>query len=266
MKVSHKNHYDKIGTFIMCYPCNFKLRKFSLIRINYKKMINQYNEFINLLINEGSKIQFLNCVYGPNQVFIRDVGFVIDDILFISKMTHKKRGKETKALKEYIKNKNIKTYKMKNFIEGGDVLIYNDYIFVGMSKRTSPKAADELQNYLLAIGKKYEVVKINFNKEKMLHLDCVFNILDDNHCIISSYVYDKDIIEQIIDNVYYIDNKTARELGTNIVNLGEKRIVVSHKKVKNILENKGFKVFYLNYSELIKAGGSLACTTLPIFR
>ena len=35
----------------------------------------------------------------------------------------------------------------------------------------------------------YEIIEINFNKEKMLHLDCVFNILGKNQCIISDYLY-----------------------------------------------------------------------------
>ncbi len=100
----------------------------------------------------------------------------------------------------------------------------------------------------------------------MMPFDCVFNILDDDDAIICDYVYDKYIIEGIIKNLYYIDKKTARKLGTNIISLGEKRIVTSNKKVEKILKRAGFKVFYLNYSEFIKAGGGFTCSTLPIFR
>lgn len=267
MNISHKNHYEEIGTFIMCYPSNFKLLHFSLLKkLNKNKMFKQYNDFINLLINQGSKVQFLEPIYGANQVFTRDVGFVIDDILFISKMANKNRAKETLALEEYIKDKHKKIYKMKNPIEGGDVLIYNDYIFVGMSNRTSMAGALELGNYLKSLNKIYTIIPINFNKDKMLHLDCVFNILDDNHAVISNYVYDKAIIQKIIKNLYYLDNKTTCELGTNFINLGKKRIVTSHKKVKKLLEKLGYKVFYLDYSEILKAGGGFACSTLPVFR
>lgn len=266
MKVSHKNHYEKIGTFILCYPYNLALTRFTLKKINYKKMLKQYTAFTNLLINEGAKLIFLNPIYGPNQVFTRDIGFAIEDILFICKLGNKKRKEEIKALKEYIKDKNIKYYEMHNEIEGGDVLIYKEYIFVGVSTRTSFKGIVELKKYLKKEGKKYNIIPIRFNKEKMLHLDCVFNILDDDDAIICDYVYDKYIIERIIKNLYYIDKKTARKLGTNIISLGEKRIVTSDKKVEKILKRAGFKVFYLNYSEIIKAGGGFTCSTLPIFR
>ncbi|AIY80276.1 amidinotransferase [Clostridium botulinum] len=266
MDISHKNHYEEIGTIIMCYPYSFKLKKLSFKWLNYKKMLKQYDDFVNLLINEGAKIQFLDPIYGSNQIFTRDVGFVIDNILFISKLANKKREKETLALKSYVKDNKITMYEMNNYIEGGDVIIYNEYVFIGMSSRTTLEAAKELQNYLNLSKKNYKVITIRFNKEKMLHLDCVFNILDDNHAIISDYVYDRKLIEDKIQNIYYIDNKTTRELGINIVTLGKKRIITSNKKVKKELEERGFNAFYLDYSEISKAGGSFGCSTLPVFR
>lgn len=123
MDISHKNHYEEIGTIIMCYPYSFKLKKLSFKWLNYKKMLKQYDDFVNLLINEGAKIQFLDPIYGSNQIFTRDVGFVIDNILFISKLANKKREKETLALKSYVKDNKITMYEMNNYIEGGDVII-----------------------------------------------------------------------------------------------------------------------------------------------
>lgn len=94
MDISHKNHYEEIGTIIMCYPYSFKLKKLSFKWLNHKKMLKQYDDFVNLLINEGAKIQFLDPIYGSNQIFTRDVGFVIDNILFISKLANKKEKRK----------------------------------------------------------------------------------------------------------------------------------------------------------------------------
>ena len=57
-------------------------------------MLKQYTAFTNLLINEGAKLIFLNPIYGPNQVFTRDIGFAIEDILFICKLEIKKEKKK----------------------------------------------------------------------------------------------------------------------------------------------------------------------------
>lgn len=263
MEISNNKGYGKLKTAIMCYPCNFKVN--GNVQINYHLMYEQYNEFINLISREGVKVQFLEPIYGENQVFTRDVGFVIGDRLFISKISNKERIQETKALEKYIKNYNLKVCKMKNNIEGGDVIVYENYIFIGLSKRTTLEAIKELKEYINEYNMGYEIVEINFNKEKMLHLDCVFNILGKDQCIISNYLYDKEKIKKRIKTCYNIDQNTSEELGTNILSLGEMRIVTSNKTVFNILKNADFKVFYLDYSEILKAGGGFTCSTLYFY-
>ena len=93
---------ENLKTVIVCYPCNFKVK--GKVQINYPLMYEQYNNFINLISGEGVKVQLLEPIYGENQVFTRDVGFVIGDRLFISNMSNKERIEETKALEKYIKN------------------------------------------------------------------------------------------------------------------------------------------------------------------
>jgi N-dimethylarginine dimethylaminohydrolase len=153
---------------------------------------------------------------------------------------------------------------MKNHIEGGDVLVHDGHIFIGLSSRTQREGIKELEDELHKNGKKQKIIPIKFDS-KMLHLDCVLNILDKDDCIICDYIYDKKAIKEIVKNCYNIDKKTADELGTNLICLGDKRVLSTHKKVCNMLNEKGFKAKYVDYSEIIKGGGSLTCTTLPIF-
>ncbi|WP_297521020.1 dimethylarginine dimethylaminohydrolase family protein [uncultured Clostridium sp.] len=263
MKISHKNKYDKLQTLLMCYPVNYDVTKKT---VNFNLMFQQYNNFINLLTKEGVDLYFLDPIYGVNQVYTRDIAFVIDDILFISKMTNEARQEEHKSIEEYIKDKDLHSYKMKNNIEGGDVIVYNQYVLVGMSKRTSLKAVEELQEYLNKSGKEYKVIQIKFDCDVMLHLDCVLNIINKDSCIASNFIYDKDKIENIFKNYYYIDNRTSLELGTNIICLGKNKVISGNKQVCKLLEDKGVTTFYINYSEIIKGGGAFTCTTLPIYR
>lgn len=251
-----------IDETIMCYPARYDVKD---KKIDFQLMFNQYNNFINFLIDEGVKIHFVDPIYGTSQVYTRDIAFIIEDIMFKCKLARGDRESESNEIDKYIKNNNIRYYTMQNHIEGGDVIVYNDKIFIGLSTRTSLEATIELDEVLKNMGKYYEIIPINFNKEVMLHLDCVFNVLNDESCVISEYVYDNYKIESIFKNVYYLDKETSVELGTNIICVKNKKILSSNKRVTKMLNNNGIKAIYIDYSEFVKGGGSFRCTTLPIY-
>ncbi|MGL5764366.1 MAG: dimethylarginine dimethylaminohydrolase family protein [Sarcina sp.] len=264
VNIQLKNRYDKLREVIMCYPVKYGQSKKN---IDYRLMFEQYNNFIRVLEEYGVKIYFLNPTFGENQVYTRDVGFVIDDIFFISKMSSKGREKETIAIKEFLQKEklNIHIYEMKNNIEGGDVIFHENTVFVGLSTRTSLEGIKELENYLNIHKKDMKIIPISFNSKKMLHLDCVFNVLNDNSCLLSEYIYDKTKIENHFENYYYIDNDISLELGVNIVCVENNIVISSCKKISQILEASGVKVIYIDYSEIVKGGGSFTCSTLPIY-
>ncbi|WP_125152100.1 dimethylarginine dimethylaminohydrolase family protein [Clostridium rectalis] len=268
MHVYLNNQYDKLLYYLMVYPCNFEIIDSNNPykgRINYDLMYSQYNNFVNLLIENGVKVQFLDIINSPSQVFTRDIGFVIKDILFISKLKSPERLIEPTVLKRFAKKHNLKTYEMKHNIEGGDIILHDDVVFVGMSRRSTKEACNELQNVLNEYNISVKVIPINFDNHK-LHLDCVFNSIDKNNCVITDYVFDKNIISKYFNNCIILKGNAADNLGPNFICLGNRKILTSCKEVSNILNENGFWGIYTDYSEIMKAGGSFTCSTLPILR
>lgn len=262
MKIQIKNRYNKLKEVILCYPTEFKVKN---KKIDKNLMFNQYNNFINKLQSEGIKTYFLDPKYGTSQVYTRDIGFVIDDILFISKMTPTERREEYKALEKFIKNKSIKIKRLNNFIEGGDVIIHDNKIFIGLSRRTTLDGINELKHILNTEHKKYIIFPIKFNNKEMLHLDCVFNVLSKDSCLITDHIYNIDIIKNTFKKCYYIKNEESKRLATNILTLGNDKIICSNKNVCDILSKDGFKITYIEFSEIIKGEGAFTCVTLPIY-
>ncbi|NEZ45839.1 amidinotransferase [Clostridium niameyense] len=269
LEIFLNNQYDKLSYCLMCYPCNYKITDNNnpyKDHINFDLMFHQYNNFINILIDKNVKVQFLDQISDcPSQVYSRDIGFVIKDTFFMCKLKNKERMKESIIIECFLKKYNIKYHKMQNNIEGGDVILYNDVVFVGISSRTKIESCNELQRILEENNINVKVVPINFDNHK-LHLDCVFNIIDKDTCIISNYVYDIDKIKQYIKNTIFINKETADNLGTNVIALGNKNIITSNKIVYNTLKDNGFNAIYSDYSEIIKGGGSFTCSTLPLLR
>ncbi|WP_315122315.1 arginine deiminase family protein [uncultured Clostridium sp.] len=268
MKAYLNNQYDKLIHYLMVYPCNFEIIDPGNPykgKINYPLMYSQYNNFVNTLINNGVKVQFLDIIGSPSQVFARDIGFVVKDLLFISKMKSPERVHEPKLLIDFAKKYNLKTYQMKNNIEGGDVVLHDEVMFVGMSRRSTLEACHEVQEVLDKHNIDVKVIPINFDNKK-LHLDCVFNSIDRDNCILSSYVHDVDKLQPYFKKIISIEDRDADQLASNFVCLGNKTIVTSNKSIKDLLNREGYNAIYSDYSEIIKAGGSFTCSTLPILR
>lgn len=268
MNINQLNKYDPIKSYLVCYPVNFtitsKTNKY-YGSVNHDDLFSQYNNFINELILEGVKIQFLDINNSPEQVYTRDVGFVINDTIFVCNMKSVTRKTEIDPLKKFIKDNNLKCYEMKNIIEGGDVILYNNIVFVGISTRTTIEAANELQEVLKEKNMDIKVVPINFDTTK-IHLDCAFNTLDKGEAVISPYVYDRHVIEKYIDKLYDISKEDADNLGTNFIYLGHKRVLSCSEKVTKLLNDNGYKAKYIDFSEIAKGEGGFECATLSILR
>ncbi|MDU4938386.1 MAG: arginine deiminase family protein [Clostridium sp.] len=269
MKIFQSNQYDKLKSCLLSYPTNFKVTNKNspyYNSIDNELMFSQYNNFINTLSNYGIKINFIDINKNlRHQVFTQDIGFVINDIMFVCKMKLKEREDEINYLRKFIKDNNLKYYCMENNIEGGDVIHYEGVLFIGISARTTIDACRELEKALENMNIDMKVIPIYFDNSK-IHLDCVFNTLDKGSAIICSYVFDRKIIEEYIPNLIEISKDDADNLGTNYVYLGEKKILSSNKNVLDILEKRGYDVTYINYSEIMKGEGSLGCSILYLLR
>ncbi|MFV0530414.1 MAG: dimethylarginine dimethylaminohydrolase family protein [Flavobacteriales bacterium] len=224
-----------------------------------------------------------------NQVFARDVAFVIED-KFICSNIIEDREKEIYALQHKIIHK-INPKKVINLpedshVEGGDVMLYNDYIFVGTYRgddysefktaRTNYKAVRMLREYFP--NKKviaFELKKDNDKpRENILHLDCCFQPVGDGKAIIykEGFIFQDDVefIENLFGkgNLFEITQEEMYLMFPNILSISP-HVVISEKKftrLNNQLQAWGITVEEVPYAEISKMGGLLRCTTMPLRR
>ena len=272
MNVYAQNETDTLNYVLMAYPQNFDIEE--VINVMQRKYVGQidhelanqqYNDFVNTLIAQGVKVQFLNIIDSPEQVYTRDIGFVIQDILFISTMAKNIRKSEPDALLSFFSDESVKIHEMINTAEGGDVMVHHNKVFIGLSKRTTPEAVEEIQAVLTKHNLDIEVIPVKFNTDQ-LHLDCVFNTLDQDSCILTDHVLNPEVITPHFKNIHTMSGRDVEYLATNFVHIGNKKIISTNKTMTNKLKELGYESIYLPYSEFIKSGGSVRCSTLPISR
>ncbi len=236
----------------------------------------------------GVKVFRPEVVKDYNQIFSRDIGFVIDD-KFIKANILPDRDREILAIEhvwsQVDESKRV-TLPEECHVEGGDVMPWNDYIFVGtytakdypdyITARTNKPAVEELQK--LFPNKKvkaFELRKSNDNpKENALHLDCCFQpigndkgILHKNGFLIESeYEWLVNFFGK--ENIFEISKEEMYQMNSNVFSISEK-VIISEQNFTRLnawLREKGFTVEEVPYAEIAKQEGLLRCSTLPLIR
>lgn len=273
MKVQCANEYDPLKKAIFASPkymaikdpINETQKKYK--NINSKIAEKQHADFIEklrqyhietILLPEDKKFH--------EQVFTRDIGFTLGSQFFIAELAPKVRKGEVNILIDYLESQQI-TYTNINgsIIEGGDVLIDGNTIYVGVSNRTNLPSIHTLQ----ALLPNYHIIPIPFIAS-YLHLDCVFNILSPTEGLIFPGVFHKDK-ELLLRNRYdliEVSKKEQATLGINVLSIGNKKIISlpTSEEVNKALQKRGYDVIEMDFSEIIKSGGSFRCCALPLWR
>ncbi|KAF0818529.1 NG,NG-dimethylarginine dimethylaminohydrolase 1 [Bacillus sp. ZZV12-4809] len=269
------NEYDTLKEVIVCEPKNININ--SLINETQKHYISigvdvqqariQFDHFTKILRSNGIDTLELPTKRLLNeQVFTRDIGFTIGNMLLVGKMASEVRREETSVLQNFLSSNGIPYYNIFNqSIEGGDVIIDNEIVYVGISQRTDWSSYLKLKHFL----NEHTVTPLPFSHQ-YLHLDCVFNILSENLALIYSPAFSRQEINLLSEkyDLIEVDQEEQFSLGTNILSLGNRRIVSlpNNKKVNNQLKLHRYEVIEVEFDEIIKSGGSFRCCTLPIRR
>lgn len=233
--------------------------------------------FEDVLIQNGVEVLRPTNLPGIEQIFSRDIGFVIEDFFFISNMKHAIRSPELKGI-QYVLDK-IKPAKKiaipkEITVEGGDVILWNDYIFIGISDRTTSNAIPFIQKYFpnkKVLGFNL-VVDENNADINILHLDCTFQPIGKDEAIIYQDGFQTPPTELLKlfpkDKLFEVSLDEKNQMFPNIFSISPTKIVVEKgfERLKKGLIERGYEVFEVDYSETSKLSGLLRCSTLPLKR
>ncbi|GAB7257119.1 dimethylarginine dimethylaminohydrolase family protein [Polaribacter sp. OB-PA-B3] len=223
-----------------------------------------------------------------NQIFARDIAFVIEDKLVKANILPD-RDQEIEAINHVLTQidaNDIIKLPEECHVEGGDVMPWNDYIFVGtysgedypdfITARTNTDAVIALQElFPEKTVKSFELRKDNVNpKENALHLDCCFQPIGKDKAILhkNGFLVEKEY-QWLVDffgkeNIFEIDKEEMYNMNSNIFSISED-VIISEKNFTRLntwLRSKGFIVEEVAYSEIAKQEGLLRCSTMPLIR
>jgi N-dimethylarginine dimethylaminohydrolase len=251
-------------------------------------MVVEMEAFNSVFKKYGVKVLRPEMIENYNQIFARDIGFVIDD-LFIKSNILPDRERELDAIQyviDQINPVNVIRPPEEVHIEGGDVMLWNDYIFVGTYKgsdyasyitaRTNMYGVNFLKElFPNKIVKEFDLVKSKIEaRDNALHLDCCFQPVGKDKGIIykrgfreeADYMFLVDLFGK--ENLFHITREEMYNMNSNVFSI-DTNVVVSEKnftRLNNWLRANGFIVEEIPYAEIAKQEGLLRCSTLPLIR
>jgi len=227
-------------------------------------------------------------IEGCNQIFTRDIGFVIEDT-FIKANILPDRAEEIAAITHVIAQIDVKkvlTPPEEVHVEGGDVMLHNDYILVGTYKGAdypdiiTARTNMEAVAYLRKQFPNKKVVEFDLNKsnteprDNALHLDCCFQPVGKNKAIIYKGGFKEETEYQFLidlfgkENVFDITRDEMYHMNSNVFSIAPD-VVVSEQNFTRLntwLRAQGLTVEEIPYAEISKQEGLLRCSTLPLIR
>lgn len=251
-------------------------------------MVKEMDAVAEIFKKYDVKVYRPEMVENYNQIFARDIAFVIDD-KFIKANILPDRERELDAI-QYIIDKVNPSAVMRPpeevHIEGGDVMVWNNHIFIGTYKgsdyrdyitaRTNIEGVNYIkEQFPNKIVKEFDLVKSKIEpRDNALHLDCCFQPVGKDKAIIyksgfrqeSDYMYLVNLFGK--ENLFHITRDEMYHMNSNIFSISED-VVISERnftRLNNWLRENGITVEEVPYAEIAKQEGLLRCSTMPLIR
>lgn len=220
--------------------------------IDFARAVREHDAYERALESLGCSVVHVDpAPEHPDGVFVEDAAVILDSYAVIMHPGAASRRGETasvaRALEEYLPLRRLQ----RGTIDGGDVLVSGDRIYVGRSARSNDEGIGELA----LVAANYTVVPVDFSG--CLHLKSAVTEIAPG---------------VLLANPEWVDTKqfdgfeivpAAEPHGANALRIRDTIILgASYRKTCAELERRGYRVMPVSIDELAKAEAGVTCCSL----
>jgi dimethylargininase len=222
--------------------------------------LEQHRTYVSILKENGVSVEELNVADEfPDSCFMQDPALLTKEVLVVGKFgVASRRGEEAILEKEIGQLLPTRHIKGGGTLEGGDILMTHDSIFVGVSGRTNRAGIEQLA----ALMPKATVTPV---KTPLNHLMSACSYLTDRSMAIAPDFFNN--INQF-SGYKLVEIHREEMYASNMLYLGERRVAIpsGFPKALKSLEESDFKPVPVDVSEFRKGDGAVTCLSLPWYK
>ena len=235
----------------------------------HDRAVDQWHALYQLLTTHlGVTVKLLPPKSGvPDLVFTANAGLVHGRTFIRSNFRYPQRQSEEPLVERYFARHGYRlvTLPRQFTFEGeGDALWVGDTLLFGFRFRSDEPTHEALSRTLKA-----RVLPVELADQRFYHLDTCFCPLDARTALWFPRAFDRygrKVIEGLSEDLISVSEADAKRFACNAIVVG--RSIVTHMASSSVLrrqlERRGFRVYPLDLSEFLKAGGSAKCLVLRL--
>jgi dimethylargininase len=230
-----------------------------------KKATDQHRKLQAVLRRAGVRVVNLTELTGhPNSVFARDAGLVTPDGYIKLRMGLETRRGEEEWMASALDSLGLPCagkIEDPGTVEGGDVILAGEAVFVGLSARTNRSGLRQLSRLLVRMG--FEVRSLRLPSDHF-HIGGLMSAIGPRSVICCRDFFPGGFF----DGYEVIKIPCPEDSSANVIALGNKRVVVEQacRGTARALREAGFVTHLVDLSEFVKGRGGPTCLIMPVDR
>ncbi len=219
----------------------------------------QHRDYIRALEEAGVSVEILPAWEDfPDSVFIEDSALCLPRGAIVMRPGAPSRTGEADAMAAVLRPyfSDVRRLEGPGYVDGGDILVSNNEIIVGLSERTDRAGVEELAAKVSDWGMPVRVLE---TPPGVLHFKTACGLLDAETILVTA---------QLDAAGFFGDYKTlvipaGEESAANAVRVNDTVFLSDgFPKTRNMLTSAGFRVVALDTGEAAKVDGGLSCMSL----
>jgi dimethylargininase len=228
--------------------------------IDVARARRQHKAYERALASVGCAVQRLPADEDmPDSVFIEDTAVVLDEVAVITRPGAESRRAETEAVADALaSHRPLVRIQAPGTLDGGDVLVADRTVFVGLSARTNEAGIEQLRGALAPFGYDVRAVPVR----GCLHLKTAVTRVGGGRLLIN-----RDWVPaEAFAGWALIDVDPSEPFAANALRIGDAVIYPdAFPRTRERLESHGTRIVPVPADELAKAEGGVTCCSL-VFR